>query len=115
LLVADIANHRIQILDRKTGKFKGQFGPRGRKDGEVTYPYGVAVDAQGLIYTVEYGTHRVQKWTEQGKWLATMGGPGRKIGQFANPWGLSVDPDGTVYVADTNNHRVQKFKFPPLN
>jgi len=115
LLVADIGNHRIQILDRVTGKYKGQFGPRGRKDGELTYPYGVAVDAAGLIYTVEYGTHRVQKWTSDGKWLATWGGPGREPGQLANPWGLSVDADGTVYVADTNNHRVQKFKFPALN
>lgn len=111
LLVADIANHRIQILDRHTGKYKGQFGPRGRKDGQLTYPYGVAVDAQGFIYTVEYGTHRVQKWTDKGQWVATWGGPGRAVGQLANPWGLTVDGDGTVYVADTNNHRVQKFRF----
>lgn len=112
LLVADIGNHRIQILDRVTGKYKGQFGPRGRKDGQLTYPYGVDVDAEGQIYTVEYGTHRVQKWTPEGKWIASWGGPGRGLGQLSNPWGLSVDPDGTVYVADTNNHRVQKFRFP---
>jgi DNA-binding beta-propeller fold protein YncE len=113
LLVADIGNHRIQILDRKTGKYKGQFGPRGRKNGELTYPYGVDVDAKGFIYTVEYGTHRVQKWTSDFKWVATWGGPGRAPGKLANPWGISVDPDGTVYVADTNNHRVQKFRFRP--
>jgi DNA-binding beta-propeller fold protein YncE len=113
LLVADIGNHRIQILDRQTGAYKGQFGPRGRKDGQLTYPYGVAVDGKGQIYTVEYGTHRVQKWTSDGKWIASWGGPGRGLGQFANPWGISVDPDGTVYVADTNNNRVQKFSFPP--
>jgi sugar lactone lactonase YvrE len=112
LLVADIANHRIQILDRKTGAYKGQFGVQGRGDGQVTYPYGVAVDAKGFIYTVEYGTHRVQKWTPDHKWVATWGGPGHKVGQLANPWGLTVDPDGTVYVADTENHRVQKFRFP---
>jgi tripartite motif-containing protein 71 len=111
LLVADIGNHRIQILDRKTGEYKGQFPTRGRKDGEVTYPFGVAVDGVGDIYTVEYGTHRVQKWTPEGKWIATWGGPGRAVGQLANPWGLCVDPDGTVYIADTNNDRVQKFRF----
>ena len=111
LLVADIGNHRIQILDRKTGAYKGQFGPRGRKNGELTYPYGVAVDGQGFIYTVEYSNHRVQKWSPAYKWLATWGSVGRAPGQLQNPWGLSVAKDGTVYVADTENNRVQKFHF----
>ena len=111
LLVADIGNHRIQILDRKTGAYKGQFGPRGRKNGELTYPYGVAVDGAGFVYTVEYSNHRVQKWTPDFKWVATWGGVGRKPGQLQNPWGLSVDKAGTVWVADTNNNRVQKFQF----
>lgn len=113
LLVADIANHRIQILDRKTGAYKGVMGTQGKDNGQLTYPYGVAVDGQGFIYTVEYSTHRVQKWTPAGIWVATWGGPGRKVGQLANPWGLSVAKDGTVYVADTENHRVQVFHFPP--
>ena len=113
LLVADIGNHRIQILDRKTGAYKGQFGPRGRKNGELTYPFGVAVDGAGFIYTVEYSNHRVQKWTPKFKWVASWGSVGRKPGQLQNPWGLSVDKDGTVYVADTDNNRVQKFSFAP--
>jgi len=117
LLVADSCNHRVQILDRNTGAYKGTIGVMGRGDGQFTYPFGVAVDGKGRIYTVEYGTHRVQEWSPQGTWLATWGGPGRAVGELANPWGLSVDTDGTVYVADTNNHRVQKFKFPdpPVN
>jgi len=111
LLVADIANHRIQRLDRHTGAFKGIIGTRGRGEGELTYPYGVAVDNQGLIYTVEYGTHRVQKWSADGKFLDSWGGPGRAPGQLANPWGLAVDAEQNVYVVDTQNHRVQKFRF----
>ena len=112
LLVADIGNHRVQILDKNTGAYKGQFSVQGRGNGQMTYPYGVAVDGAGFIYTVEYSLHRVQKWSSDGKkWIATWGGPGRGPGQLANPWGLSVDKDGTVYVADTNNDRVQKFHF----
>jgi sugar lactone lactonase YvrE len=113
LLVADIGNHRVQRLDRFTGKCKSQstLGPRGRSAGQLTYPYGVAVDKQGFIYTVEYGTHRVQKWSPQGKYIASWGGPGRAPGQLANPWGLAVDAQSNIYVADTQNHRVQKFRF----
>ncbi len=112
LLVADIGNHRVQILDKNTGAYKGQFSVRGRGNGQMTYPYGVAVDRDGFIYTVEYSLHRVQKWSSDGKkWLATWGSPGRLPGQLANPWGLTVDEKGNVYVADTNNDRVQKFHF----
>jgi DNA-binding beta-propeller fold protein YncE len=112
LLVADIGNHRIQILDRMTGKYKGSFGKQGRAAGQFTYPYDVAVSPTGNIYTVEYGAHRVQKWSSDGKWIASFGGPGRKVGEFANPWGLAVDKDENIYVCDTQNHRVQKFRFP---
>jgi DNA-binding beta-propeller fold protein YncE len=111
LLVADAGNHRIQILDRFTGKYKGAIGSQGRAPGQFTYPYGVAVAPSGNIYTVEYGAHRVQKWSAQGKFLASFGEPGRAPGQFANPWGLAVDKDENVYVCDTQNHRVQKFHF----
>jgi len=113
LLVADIGNHRVQRLDRNTGRCKdpSALGPRGSEKGRLLYPYGVAVDAQGLIYTVEYGTHRIQKWSSQGKYLQTWGGPGRAVGQLANPWGLALDQSASVYVADTQNHRVQRFQF----
>jgi DNA-binding beta-propeller fold protein YncE len=112
LLVADICNHRIQILDRHTGQFKGQIGTPGREAGKLTYVYGVATDLDGFIYTVEYATSRVQKWTPGGKFIASWGSPGRAPGQLFNPWGLAVGPDRSIYIADTGNHRVQKIQLP---
>jgi len=111
LLVADIGNHRIQRLDRKTGAYKGSFGVQGRAPGQMNYPYGVAVDGAGNIYTVEYGNHRVQKWTKDGQFVASWGKPGHGKNQLANPRGIAVSKDGTVYVADTKNNRIQKFRF----
>ncbi|HVF85403.1 MAG TPA: hypothetical protein VM821_05445 [Abditibacteriaceae bacterium] len=111
LLVADIGNHRIQRLDRKTGAYKGSFGVQGRAPGQMNYPYGVAVDGIGNIYTVEYGSHRVQKWTKDGKFVAAWGKPGHGKNQLANPRGITVSKDGTVFVADTKNNRIQKFRF----
>lgn len=112
LLVADICNHRVQRLDRKTGAFKGQIGTPGRGIGQLTYVYGVATDKDGFLYTVEYATSRVQKWTPDGKFIEAWGSPGRAPGQLFNPWGLTVGPDGAVYIADTGNHRVQKIRLP---
>lgn len=111
LLVADIGNHRIQRIDRKSGAFRGSFGAQGRAVGQFNYPYGVAVDPQGFIYTVEYGAHRVQKWTREGKFIASWGAPGHGKNQLANARGIAVDKEGNVYVADTKNCRIQKVTF----
>jgi DNA-binding beta-propeller fold protein YncE len=111
LLVADVNNHRIQRLDRNTGKVKGIFGGPGHAPGQLDYPFAVAVDKAGFIYTAEFGGHRVQKWSRDGKPLAVWGKAGRRVGELANPRGLAVGPDGSIYVSDTMNHRVQKFHF----
>ncbi|HEX8552942.1 MAG TPA: hypothetical protein VF681_15470 [Abditibacteriaceae bacterium] len=111
LLVADVNNHRIQRLDRTTGQPRGSFGGPGKAAGKLDYPFAVAVDKQGFIYTAEYGGHRVQKWSREDKPLAVWGKAGRRTGELANPRGLAVGPDGSVYVSDTMNHRVQKFRF----
>jgi len=111
LLVTDTNNHRLQRLDRKTGKFKGTIGTMGRGNGQLIYPFGVAVDKTGQIYVVEFGNHRVQKFSREGQWLASWGSAGRTPGKLANPRGIAVDRDQNVYIADTLNHRVQKFHF----
>jgi sugar lactone lactonase YvrE len=67
-------------LNRKTGAYKGEFGGRGRGNGQMSYPYGVAVDGSGNIYAVEYGNHRVQKFSPEGKHIAKWGGPGKAVG-----------------------------------
>jgi hypothetical protein len=60
---------------------------------------------------VEYGNHRVQKFTLQGESLGTWGGPGREPGRFCNPWALAVDSRGKVHVIDSDNNRVQRIDF----
>jgi len=112
LLVADVNNHRIQRLDRKTGKPLGSFGGPGHAPGQLDYPFAVATDKQGFVYTAEFGGHRVQKWSREGKPLVVWGKPGRHAGQLANPRGIALGPDGAVYVSDTMNNRVQKFRSP---
>lgn len=42
------------------GKLLFQFGIRGRNDGEIWYPTGIAVDRNNLIYVADHGNHRMQ-------------------------------------------------------
>jgi hypothetical protein len=64
-----------------------------------------------VLYVVEYGNHRVQKFTTDGRSLGCWGGPGREPGQLNSPWALAVDSHGRVHVLDSENHRVQRIDF----
>ena len=49
----------FQIFD-KNGKLLSKFGKRGKGDGEIWYPAGVAVDDDKNIYVADHGNHRIQ-------------------------------------------------------
>ena len=83
----------------------------GAEPGQLNYPYDLAFGKDGLLYVVEYGNHRVQKFTAEGRSLGTWGGPGRVPGQLHDPWALAVDSKGLVHIVDTENHRIQRIRF----
>ncbi len=85
------------------------WGSQGAGEGQLSYPKGVALDAQGNAYVADSQNHRVVKYDAQGRFVMQFGSQGSAAGQFNEPWGVAVGPDGSIYVADTWNHRVQKF------
>ncbi len=103
------------------------IGAPGSGPGQFLNPRNVAVGADGHIYVLDTGNHRLQVFDANGAFLRQWGsqcklddgtgcvdpddgGPlAWGDGQFQEPWGIAVAPDGTVYVADTWNHRIQKF------
>ena len=77
--------------------------------GNVTGPYGLAVDASGTIYVADAGDNTIKKLSPTGQLLATWGKTGSAPGELSWPEGVAVDAQGNVYVADLNNSRIQKF------
>ena len=71
--------------------------------------WAIAVDADGDVYVVDYGSSRVQKFTADGALITQWGGFGTGDGQLSSPSGIAVDENGMVYVVDTTNYRIQKF------
>ena len=77
-------------------------------------PTELAIDAQGNVYVIDGGNHRVQKYDKDGNFLLMWGSQGNGDGQFlfqaspAHYGSITVDKDGYVYVTDHHN-RVQKF------
>ncbi len=84
---------------------------RGRGQGELNGPSGLAFDGDDNLHIVDSRNSRVQVFTKEGGFIRMWGAPGSGEGEFNMPWGLTVDKDGFVYVADWKNHRVQKFSF----
>jgi DNA-binding beta-propeller fold protein YncE len=77
--------------------------------GEFDSPYGIAVDASGLVYVTESSTFRVQVFDSMGQFIGVFGERGSGPGQFEGPFGITVTPDGSIYVVDSYNDRIQKF------
>ena len=77
-------------------------------EGQLALPRNMAVGANGRIYVLDSGNHRLQVFEQDGTFVMSWGSFGMEDGQFNEPWGIAVG-DEYVYVADTWNHRIQKF------
>ena len=77
-------------------------------DGQMKYPWGVAVDAEH-VYVADRSNHRVQVFGKaDGAFVRKWGSKGDGDGQMKNPVGVAVDAEH-VYVTDHGNNRVQVF------
>ena len=91
----------------------------GYADGTGTaarfsYPQGIDVGGDGMIYVAEFGGHRIRTVTPTGV-VTTIAGNGvagyadgtGTAAQFNSPTGVVVDPSGTIYIADSFNNRIR--------
>lgn len=92
-------------------QYAGQFGPHGSGDGQLSAPFGLAVDRiHDRVYITDGGNSRVEVFTTGGAYVGQWGTAGSGDGEFNWPRGIAVDPvNGYVYVADYMNGRIQKF------
>ncbi|MFD0417948.1 NHL repeat-containing protein [Streptomyces sp. NPDC127108] len=84
---------------------------------QLSFPWGVAADAQGNVYVADNAHHTVYKATPSGVLSVVAGngtagysgdgGPG-PAAQLNQPLGTAVDAQGNVYFAEWSNHRVRK-------
>jgi len=97
----------------------GETGGDGATAGEpkIVSPFGVAFDAAGTLFFVEFNGHRVRKIGPDGHvtTLAGTGSPGSRgddgpaaSAELNGPHSLAVATNGDIFVADTGNNRVRK-------
>jgi DNA-binding beta-propeller fold protein YncE len=134
VVVADWANHRVQVLRLVVGadgisahlefvRFLGSG--EGSAKGQLHYPYSVALfrsnggQQETVLVTesgnpvTESGNHRVSQFALDGTFVGIFAGTGKGgsgDGEFKHPHGITVlGSSGEVAVTDLRNHRVQIF------
>ena len=100
--------HRVQKFSRER-EFLTAWGRKGRGEGELNVPTGIAVDQRGLVFVADSYNSRVQVFEPDGAFVAKWGLFGSGEGQLNCPQGIAFDPGGNVVLADTYNNRIQVF------
>jgi sugar lactone lactonase YvrE len=85
------------------------IGSAGSGVGQFDHPAGVAIDASGNLWVLDYGNDRVEEFTEKGVYLRQFGSAGSGDGQLSRPSALAIDSKGNIWVADTGNDRIEEF------
>ncbi len=117
--VADSQNHRIAVLDadgslvRTMGSY-GVANEPGAPEDALNEPWGVAVDANGMVYVADTWNHRVVVFDQTGQFVRAWGFEGALTDNTMAFWGpraIAVDNEDRVYVADTGNKRIMVYQF----
>jgi tripartite motif-containing protein 71 len=108
--VADRGNHRIHHLDA-SGKVLRAIGFRGKIEGQLENPSGLAVSPDGKnIYVADRGNDRVAVFNLDGACTGIIGdGTGKAPGCMQGPCGVAMRSDGQLAVCDYGNNRIQIF------
>ncbi len=127
LFIADIGNHAVRRVDRRTGRistFAGTGKPGPTPDGAaiagtpLNGPRSIDFDVAGDLWLATREGNQVFRFDRVkglvrhvagtgAKGFAGNGGPA-KDATFAGPKGISVGLGGDVYLADTENHAIRK-------
>ena len=79
-------------------------GKEGEAPGELYIPYGVAIHEEThLIFVVNYGYDRVEKFSETGVFINQLG-----VGVLSSPYGIAIHGD-SLYVSCEGDDTVSQF------
>lgn len=103
LYIADLENHRIQVLS-KDGEYDSYFP----KKKEIK-PVAVTFDKEGNIVISDILSHTIKVYKQNGELIKEFGTYGEAEGSFKYANGVAVSDNGYFYVSDSQNMRLQVF------
>jgi DNA-binding beta-propeller fold protein YncE len=125
LFIADVAGHRVRVIDLRTGVISTFAGTgEGRHDGDgglaekaaIFGARAVAFAPDGSLYVMERQGSCIRRIHDGviemfagtgGRGYAGDGGSARDA-VFDRPKEMAVGPDGSIFVVDTENHAIRR-------
>jgi streptogramin lyase len=126
LYICDIGNHRVRIVDLKTGvidTFGGTGERKSTPDGAplkgtpLNGPRALDFDGKHSVYLALREGNAVYRIDLKTKTLHHLAGTGRKgftgnggpakLANLSGPKGIAIGPNGDVFLADTESHSIR--------
>ncbi len=127
LAIADVAGHRVRLVDLATGTIQTIAGNgQGRHDGDdgpadraaLNGPRAVEYGPDGTLYILERNGNTLRAIDPASGAIRTIAGTGRKgytgdggparMATFDGPKELAIGPDRAIYIVDTENHAIRR-------
>jgi hypothetical protein len=110
--IRTIHNNKEGIWEKsprlKLEKLREIGGLEAESDEVAFYmPLDMALDAEGNLYILDTGNHRIQKFSPDAVFLGTIGRKGQGPGEFNFPGSLDIDEQGNLIVASNFIKRIQ--------
>jgi uncharacterized protein YjdB len=124
--IADFLNSRVRKVNTSgvistyagtgTNGYSGDGGPA--TSANITYAFGVTLDASNNLYISDYNNHRIRKVDGASGVITTVAGTGTggylgdggpaTAARLSNPVDVEFDGSGNMFIADRSNARIRK-------
>ena len=108
IAVSDYGSHQVKKYSLQ-GELLSVIGGYGNKNGQFSYPMGLAFNNNNLLYVVDHINHRVQVFQQDDTFAFTFGNIGSNAGQFQFPGRIAIDPNNNVLVTDLFGNCIKIF------
>lgn len=107
--VSDASNREIKVFDQ-AGTQVLKFGKQGAKEGEFTFPYGIAGDKKGNIYVADMMNGNISIFDTKGKFIKYFKEKDENQKVITSPGGLRIF-NNKLYVTDIKANKVFVFNM----
>jgi len=90
--------------------FVNSFGTEGTGVGELSNPYGIAINSSDYVFVVDYLNDKVLTFSPAGDFVREFGGSGSGDGEFKYPKAVALNQSDYIFVIEEDfNNRIQIF------
>ena len=99
IFIADNTTHQIHVFDEQRKHIRS-FGKKGSGKGQLNFPCGTTIDADGLVYVCNSINQCIEVFKGEGTFVRQFG-----VGLLSSPYGVTIN-NKQVYVADARKHKI---------